>query len=191
MIEFFTPIASTLIGIGGAWLQRKHERKQFKNETERMMLVNEHEIKLTELQMRASREETEQDIALAETQGNIDAFMASQNAAAQLSNIKWGQSKLGDIANFMRAVTRPAITWYLVVNTSWMAHKTHKIMEAVLGNSNSMALTAATYETLMANPLYVVQINLTSMCLGWWFGSRGKATSYKDEHYNRSAAVSF
>lgn len=191
MLEILAPIISTGVGIFGAFLQRKHERKMFEQQTERMKVEFEQELALTNLHMKAKREETEQEIALTEITGNIEAFTNSQDAENALSRIKWGGSFLGDIANFMRAVTRPGITWYLVIATSVRTHAYYSMTKQLATGNGDMAeqlkLMGTAFEQMLANPFDLALVNMTAMVVGWWFGSRGSSTSYKDAHYTRGA----
>ena len=191
MLELLTPLASTIIGIGGAFLQRKHERKMFKQQTERMAIEFKQELALTNLHMKAKREETEQEIALTEIQGNIEAFTNSQEAENALSRVKWGDSWLGDVANFLRAITRPGITWYLVIATSIRTRAyynlTRQFTEGEGDMAAQLALMGQVYEQMLSNPFDLSLVNMTAMVVGWWFGSRGSKTSYKDDHYTRTA----
>ena len=189
MIELITPLLSSLIGIGGAYMQRKHERSMFALETERIKLEHDQEKVLTTLQMQARREETEQEIAITEIAGNIQAFSQSQSAETALSSIKWGVSRFGDIANFTRAITRPGITWYLVIATSIRTHEYYMLTKKAAGLNGvdplDPILMQTAYEQLMQNPFDFALVNLTSMVVGWWFGSRSTQTSYKDAYYVR------
>ena len=192
MIELFTPLLSSIIGIGGAFLQRKHERKMFELTTTRIQVEHAHEKELTALQMQAKREETEQEIALTELGGNIEAFTKSQEAENMLSSIQWGKSKLGDFANFLRAATRPLITWYLVIATSIRTHDYYTLTKKAAGLNGVEALPpevmTAAYDQMMSNPFDLSLVNLTALVVGWWFGSRGSSTSYADAHYRRGSA---
>ncbi len=191
MIELFTPLISSLIGIGGAYMQRKHERKMFALQTDRLRLEHDQELSLTTLQMQARREETEQEIAITEIAGNIEAFTGSQAAENALSNIRWGASKFGDLANFARAITRPGITWYLVIATSIRTHAYYALTQKAAGLNGVDAvdptIMTAAYDQMMSNPFDLALVNLTSMVVGWWFGSRTTQTSYKDTYYSRAA----
>jgi len=191
MIDILSPILSTGVGIFGAFLQRKHERNMFKHETERMRVEFEQELALTEMSMKAKREETEQEIALTEIAGNISAFTNSQDAENNLSKIRWGKSMLGDIANFMRSITRPGITWYLVLMTSIRTSEyyaiTDKLTQDVTNLNDQVALIGTAFEQMLANPFDLALVNMTAMVVGWWFGSRGQNTSYEDEHYKRTS----
>ncbi len=192
MLEILSPLFSSIIGIGGAFLQRNHERKMFELQTDRMTIENDHETRLTELQMRASREETEQEIALTELAGNIEIYTNSQKAETSLSSVQWGQSKIGDIANFLRAVTRPMITWYLVIATSIRTHDYYTLTKKAAGLNGDKALPidimTQAYDQMMSNPFDLSMVNLTALVVGWWFGSRNSSTSYQDRFYSRGTA---
>jgi len=187
VIELFTPIISSVIGIGGAFLQRKHERHMFELVTERARVENAHEMALTEMHMQARREEVEQEIALTEVAGNIAAFAGSQQAENALSSLEWGRSRLGDVANFARAITRPGITWYLVIATSIRTWSYYGMTRELAGGENDLSVMQTAFEQMMGNPFDLSLVSLTSMVVGWWFGSRGSKTSYQDDRYRRKA----
>ena len=121
--------------------------------------------------------------------GNIAAFTKSQDAENALSNIKWGASKWGDAANFARAITRPGITWYLVIATSvrtWSYYGLTKKTAGINGEPANPEIMAAVYQQMMDNPFDLALVSMTTLVVSWWFGSRGSKTAYKDAHYTRT-----
>lgn len=184
ILEILSPFISAGIGLIGAAAQRKHERLMAEIANTKMQSEFEHEFKLTELNMQARREEIEQEIALDEVRGANEAFVASYSAEQSLSRIKWGQSKLGDIANFARSITRPLITYTMVVTTILRASAyTSSVEKASNGGADTARLV---YEQMSSNPFDMALINMTALVVSWWFGSRGSRTAYKDKHYSRS-----
>ena len=171
VLELLTVIASPIVGIVGGFLQRKHERKIYDSGTERLKVTNSHEIALTELSMKASAQEKEQDIALADLQGSLDVFKAGIEAEANLSNIEWGKSTLGDIANFTRAMIRPVLTLFLVGCLA--LYTGHELYNDGISQENRILLIAMVDSALMT--------------LAFWFASRSGSykTRYEDGTYSR------
>ena len=178
MLDILSTIASPIIGIVGGALQRRHERKQYKLETARLTLQHEHEKELTALQMQAKAQETEQELALIHEQGAVDAFVKGQEAESDLSNIVYGKSKLGDFANFIRAITRPALTASLTVAV-FIRSKHYKA-------DGTTDLEA--YQAMIQNPMDLAIINFAGIAIGFWFASRQSAGAkqYNDGIYKRS-----
>ncbi len=171
-LELFSVIGSPIIGIAGAFFQRKHERKMYEAQTERMSTTNEHELKLTELTMKARAQEVEQELALTEVEGDFDILKAAINAESDLTKIKWGQSKLGDIGNFFRTMIRPTTTIYLCAIVSIFAG--HQLIVDGLNQENRI--------------LMIAMIDAFLLTLSFWFGSReGKnSQTYSDGTYTRN-----
>ncbi len=184
ILEIIAPFISAGIGLVGAAAQRKHERLMIDLTNQGKEIENAHEFRMTEMQIQAKREETEQEIALNEVIGANEAFVASYEAEKTLSNIQWGKSKLGDVANFARAITRPLITYTLTITTIIQARSYSNSVES-LGLSN-LESAKIVYEQMSSNPFDMALVNMTALVIAWWFGSRGSKTSYKDEYYTRS-----
>jgi hypothetical protein len=184
ILDILSPFISAGLGLIGAAAQRKHERLMFENETARLEISNSHEMALTELSLQQRREETEQEIALNEVIGANEAFTASYASEQALSSMRWGASKLGDVANFARAITRPLITYTLTVTTILRARGHSKAVET-FGLESDIAAMRLAYEQMMQNPFDLALVNMTALVIAWWFGSRGSKTEYKDAYYTR------
>ena len=104
-----------------------------------------HETALHELQMRARAEETENEIALAETAGRWQGLTESLRAeAAIVSETGW--------VNAVRALTRPVLTLLLWAITAMIFLHADAQGRAAVLETATFAATAATL---------------------WWFGDRG------------------
>ena len=131
-------LAGTALGRIAGFFERK---QQFAHEQARWA----HESALLELQMRANAEETEAEIALAETAGSWRGLEASMQAEANIgTSYPW--------VNAIRGLTRPFLTLLLwvIAGIIWFG--------ADAGGRESITETAtfaATAATL------------------WWFGDRG------------------
>ena len=180
ILELASVIISPITGLIGGALQRKHERDLFGKETDRIIAQNSHiekqtelEFKLTELQGKLNAQQGEREIALADMEGSIDILKAGIEAEATLSNIKWGQSVLGDIANFARAMIRPTTTIYLLAAVSIYA--AYELFSHGLNEENRILMLA--------------MINSFEMTLAFWFASRPghNRSSYDDGVYSRKS----
>lgn len=171
ILELFSVIGSPIIGLAGAFFQRGHERKMYQAQTDRLDRTNQHELLLTELTMKAKAQETEQEIALTELEGDFSILKAAIKAESDLSNIPWGQSIWGDIGNFFRTMIRPTTTIYLTAIVSIYAG--HQLIVDGLSDENRI--------------LMIALIDAFLMTLSFWFGSReGKNTlTYNDGTYAR------
>ncbi|MEM9669472.1 MAG: hypothetical protein AAF950_11160 [Pseudomonadota bacterium] len=104
-----------------------------------------HEGELLRLQMQANREETEAEIALAETAGSWDGLRASMIAEASI-----GPSYLW--VNAVRGLTRPALTFLLWAIAGMIYFGSDVAGRNAITETATFAATAATL---------------------WWFGDRG------------------
>ncbi len=106
-----------------------------------------HETQLTQLQMQASREETEAERALADTQGSWAGLSASMQAEAAIAaSYRW--------VDAVRALTRPALTLLLWTIAGMIFLSADAASRSAIVDTATFAATAATL---------------------WWFGDRGPA----------------
>lgn len=104
-----------------------------------------HEGDLLALQMQASREETEAEIALAETAGSWEGLTASMAAEAAIgASYPW--------VNAVRGLTRPALTFLLWLIAGAIYFGAEAAGREAITETATFAATAATL---------------------WWFGDRG------------------
>lgn len=134
-----------LFGLVGTALGRVagyfETRQRLQHETERWA----HETRLLELQHKARAEETEAELALAETSGRWAGLEASMQAEAAIGeSYRW--------VNAVRGVTRPALTLllWLIAGMIWLG--ADALGRASITETAAFAATAATL---------------------WWFGDRG------------------
>ncbi len=179
VLEIFSIIASPIIGIVGGALQRKHERDIYREDTKRISAKYDHEEKVYAFEMERAAlqgaldaQEGERDIALADMEGSLDVFKAGIKAESDLSKIVWGKSKLGDIANFMRAIIRPSITIYLTAIVSVYAG--YSLLTVGLTDENRYLMLA--------------MVSSFEMTLAFWFASRSghNKSSFNDGTYSRN-----
>ncbi len=127
-------MAGGVFGIIGTALGRVagyFERKQtFLQEEKRWG----HELKLHELQMKASKQETEMELAIGAQKGSWDGLKASLIADANIGiAAQW-------VINILRLV-RPSLTLLLWLITAWIFAKTQ---DGDIANAAVFAATAAT-----------------------------------------------
>lgn len=104
-----------------------------------------HEGELLKLQMQASREETEAELALAETAGSWEGLRASMMAEAAIGeSYRW--------VNAVRGLTRPALTFLLWAISTAIWFQADAAGRDAITETATFAATAATL---------------------WWFGDRG------------------
>ena len=116
-------------------------RQRLQHETERWV----HETQLLELQQAARAQETEAELALAETAGRWTGLEASMAAEAAIGeSYRW--------VNAVRGITRPALTFllWLIAALIWLG--ADAAGRASITETAAFAATAATL---------------------WWFGDRG------------------
>lgn len=178
ILEAIGVLASPIVGMVGGIFTRKHERKQFELETRRMEIEHEHEQRLMsheidkiEIEGRLDREDDERDILLSEIEGADDIFLAGIKAESDLSKIKWGQSKLGDIANFFRAMIRPSLTIYLAAVVS--AYASYELITHGLNDENRFIVLSL--------------VAMFEICVSFWFSVRvgGSKSTYNQGAYSR------
>lgn len=134
-----------LFGLVGTALGRVagffETRQRLQHERERWS----HETALLELQQKARAQETEAELALAETSGRWAGLEASMQAEAAIGeSYRW--------VNAVRGVTRPALTLllWLIAGMIWLG--ADMAARASITETAAFAATAATL---------------------WWFGDRG------------------
>ena len=104
-----------------------------------------HEGELLKLQMQANREETEAELALAETAGRWNGLAASMAAEASIGvSYPW--------VNAVRGLTRPSLTFLLWVIAGVIYFGADASGRDAITETATFAATAATL---------------------WWFGDRG------------------
>ena len=115
--------------------QQDHERAKWQ-----------HETVLLELQMKADRQETEAELALAYTQGSWAGLEASMAADAAIApSYRW--------VDAVRGLTRPALTLLLWLIAAAIFFGATDEGRAAITETATFAATAATL---------------------WWFGDRGR-----------------
>lgn len=120
-------IIGTALGRVAAYFERK---QTFEQEQKRWG----HELQLHELQMRAKKQETEMELAIATQKGSWEGLKASIDADANIGiAAQW-------VINILRLV-RPTLTLLLWLITAWIFTRTQ---DRDIANAAVFAATAAT-----------------------------------------------
>jgi len=167
------------IGLGGvtgligsamtAYVNYKNQKLAFAHE-ENMVRIEQETIKL-EAQTKIEIAETEyagkKDIAESEAFGKSFAtdkatymtWLPENKIAAVIIGILFA------LVDFVRGMTRPIITAYLAVLTTWLAYQVYVLIQSPLTQDQA-------YD-LMSQIIFVI-LYLTTTVILWWFGTRNK-----------------
>lgn len=144
-------LSGGILGVGGAivqkWLDGKNLDKQSQAEIAKLSLEYGHKERL--VQLGVSEKEYE---AL---KASIDSDKGTYSAGSA--------SKLLQLADFIRGITRPSLTIYLIIfNSSLLAY---------LVSTYDLAFTKEqAYD--IAKDIVTCLLSCTTLALGWWFGAR-------------------
>lgn len=136
-------IANRGIGL----FEHKQRMEQMRFEAEVASKKDEHEIRLLQLEMQATAEETEHTIELAGAQGEWAVKQASYT-------LQDGSEHSGPTAQFIRTTMRPFVTY------------------GMFGTAALFVFLGFGGED-MASEFVASCITMSSVCVGWWFGERG------------------
>ncbi|MDO9549069.1 MAG: hypothetical protein Q7J65_08920 [Candidatus Marinimicrobia bacterium] len=157
-------------------------------------LKNQHEEKMTELDMQTIRLEAEMQVKVtqAETEGKIsladmEALKASYGQAEKplfdssymnkLMESPWTAwlgailSFLFGVVDFLKHLARPAITYYLMGVSTWITIVAWQTLEKTSGTT---PLTTAEAYGLF-DKIITIMVYLTVSCVSWWFADRRTA----------------
>ena len=149
-------LIGSLAGAGLKFLERKQQAVE--KAAERA-----HELRLLEAQRAAKAEETEQDLAIAQSQGSWAGLAASQAITLPASDVPpW--------ANAVRALYRPALTTGLVVVVYLIFLE---IMSGLRGGPSALidVMSAGELKTILAYLIHSVTFAAVTAVV-WWFGDR-------------------
>ena len=148
-------VIGALANFGMAWLGNKRTAAQ-----------NAHEATMSQERRRTVELAQTGEERMAVLDADAKAFAASQAAAAESSKILQGQ-QLGPVAQallafaeFFKQITRPGLTWYLVITTTLIAHG---------------AINAGVAD----NPYMHGLLAMTGSAVGWWFSARPIAAAMR------------
>lgn len=148
-------IAGSLIGaVGGVinkWQDIRQARDTANSEIAKLSTKQQHELEMARLNKEVSVNSNDKDTMIA----------SMQNESTPLSAGK--DSKLLEIADFIRGLTRPVLTAILVFfSMGSMLYFIYKF---------NLTLTADQAYILLLQFVQML-VSCTGMALGWWFGSR-------------------
>lgn len=144
-------LAGGILGVGGAivqkWLDGKNLDKQSQAEIAKLGLEYGHKEKLAQLGV----SEKEYELLKASIESDKGTYSAGSD------------SKLLQFADFIRGITRPSLTIYLIIFNSTLL--------AYLVSTYDLAFTKEqAYD--IAKDIVTCLLSCTTLALGWWFGAR-------------------
>lgn len=165
-------------GLLGVVAQRLFDHWKLKQENDRLALVHAHELAMKKADAEIMMQEWSQRVKVVEVeaagkeaQADAQAFAVSlQNEPKRYSEgVKVG--KFGAImlvlADVLRAVVRPGLTFYL----AWISTELYRASEKIMQEAGAHISTlAALHQQIVLTLLY-----LFVTCVTWWFGTRNKA----------------
>jgi hypothetical protein len=152
-------------------------------------LKNKHDVSMAELDIKSMKMEAEMNIKVtkAKVEGEvelaeIETLKTSYTMLAQdlfdKSYMQYIMSKgwlawcavpitLGfAFVDFLKHLTRPALTFYMVGATSWLTYLCWTVLGGPAGGL-TVALASELFKMLVMTVIY-----MTATCVGWWFGDR-------------------
>ena len=159
MLDFVTSIltggATGLIGTGLSFITQYFQAKQrHAQELELRRLDNE----LAQTEAAGAARVAELQLESDQAQAELSAFQESYREAARRWSVP-GNGFLMKFVDFMRGMTRPALTWGFVALTA--------IIYFGLGDADAVVDGVAVKARIIDTVLY-----LTTTCVLWWFGAR-------------------
>jgi hypothetical protein len=148
-----------LVGFVGSWVSKREERKALKDEYEYKLAAKQMEIEEAANERHHELEVADKQIERAQVEGDIEIEKADVGAFTV------SQQTLGKLKGFLRLV-RPIITFYLLTMTTVLA------IGLWVETDGFAALEPWEHKEMLLLVLNQL-LALTSMCVGWWFGSRG------------------
>ena len=152
-------LVGSLIGVGTKYLQQRQANAQ--KDKDWM-----HEIELRKLDMEQGDRETENELAIAQSEGSWQGLEASYKTVVSASSVH-------TIVNDIRSLFRPVLTLSLIVLSAllfWWVWS--GITEA---NGNVLKLFSETdIKDIIRYMIYSVFFS-TSTAIVWWFGDRAMA----------------
>jgi len=156
---------SALTGLVGGWLAKREERKL-------AQINNQHEKDMAAIDRQAEADAHTYSLALADkqheiaqTEGEINQELADTNLVAQTIKAQAKHSGVKWVDGTLRFV-RPVITVYMLVLLSFIGYNLHILVGGFESLDEQIILKL--YLQLVTSV-----INLTFLCVGWWFGARG------------------
>lgn len=153
---------------------------------------NSHEVEMSKLELEQTKLEADRDIIIAKDRTMSDREIAETEAiikshefdkasyvsSAVLDNVsaktKAVIAVMMALVDFVRGMTRPGLTLYLCVVTTWLAITAYEILE----KADQAALSGAELGGLLKMITHGI-VYLTATAVSWWFASRSKMGSEK------------
>ncbi len=152
-------------------------------------LKNKHDVAMAELDIKSMKMEAEMNIKVtrAKVEGEVELaeIESLKTSYSMLSQDLFDKSYMQYImskswlawlaipitlgfafVDFLKHLTRPALTIYLIGATTWLTYLCWGVLGGPAG-AITIALAAELFEVLVMTVIY-----MTSTCVGWWFGDR-------------------
>lgn len=197
MFGFLTSLVSGgLFGLLGSawkgWVNYKKEQlaaeeraKDRKFELDKMDKDREARIEEAKANIQMMETETQGQVAVEQLRSDAQARIESyKHDAATYSSAKSRKdSKMMLFVDFCRGMTRPGLTMYLVVSSTlltfgigyllWEMRDAIELALSVSGNGpNGLAVVLKLLG--LAEMMFLLIVNMTSLAVSWWFGERNK-----------------
>lgn len=112
--------------------------------------------------------------AAAQEAGAAYEALGSSHDADKASYMQAAESPIAralmTAVDFVRGITRPLLTLYLVVATSWMSYVLYRLVQEMEGPVLGPMQVLSLWSNVIDMVLY-----LTASAVLWWFGGRAKA----------------
>ena len=148
-----------LVGFVGSWVSKREERKALADEYDFKIAAKKLELEEAESERSHELQMADKQMERAQVEGDIKIEHAEVGAFTE------SQKTVGTLQGALRLV-RPIITFYLLGMTT--------ILAVIIWNKTD-GLSQFDPIELKGMMMMILQqvLSLTSMCVGWWFGSRG------------------
>jgi len=140
----------------------EHEEKMVRIEQETIKLESQAKIQIAEKEYQGKKDVAETE-AFKESFGADKATFLTWLPENKIASIIIGI--LFAVVDFVRGMTRPILTAYLCVLTTWLAYQVYILIK--------LPLTHEQAYDLMSQVIFVI-LYLTTTVVLWWFGTRNK-----------------
>jgi len=140
----------------------EHQEKMARIDQETIKLETQAKIEITETEYKGKRDVAESEAfkeSFAADKASFLTWLPENRIASIIIGILFA------IVDFVRGMTRPILTAYLCILTTWLALQVYALIKIPLTEDQA-------YE-LMSQIIFVV-LYLTTTVVLWWFGTRNK-----------------
>lgn len=152
-------LVGSLIGVGTKYLQQRQANAQKDKDWK-------HEIELRKLNMEATDRETENELAIAQSEGSWKGLEASYNTVISASNVH-------TVVNDIRSLFRPILTLSLILLSALLFWWVWSGITEGKGNVLKI-FDQGDIRDIIRYMIYSIFFS-TSTAIVWWFGDRAMA----------------